>query len=140
MTGANFGDRMAVMSTPFVKTETKQGNHAFASPPCEDDGFTMEELSEMETSGSSDVTSVTEPKEEEYDWSQYTSFELPLEDSQMECESHHQRFENQYTAASFWNYGFMNVFPHGFPHGAHEGIEQDSFLSNVLSGELPSTS
>lgn len=137
MTGANFGDKIDTFNpflpatgAQFVKTETERKIESFeCNDPfaCEDEaGFTAEELSEMETSGSSDVTSLTEPKEEEYDWSQYTSFEyLPFEDSQMECESS-QRLENYANSPFFWN-----LFPNG--GGSNDGID---FISNVLE-ELP---
>lgn len=125
ITGANFGDMIdpfKTVSTQFVKMGMKrkfEDNNPFLS--CEDKGFTAEEFSEMETSGSSDVTSLTEPKEEEPDW--YTNFAFH---SQMECES--QRLENYTT--SFWNV---------FPNASNDGIDQDPFLSNVLV-EFPSTS
>lgn len=138
MTGANFGDIIDTYNcflpvTPNAGTQVvnakKESESVESSLPShEDEGFTLEELSEMETSGSSDVTSLMEPKEEEYDWSQYTSFEVPLEDSHMECES--QRLDN-YTQASFWN-GFMNVFQNGLD----DEPDQDCFISNVLD-ELP---
>ena len=134
MTGANFGDIIDTYH-PFLQVTPNSGTQVVTAkretesvesnrPPHEDEGFTLEELSEMETSGSSDVTSLMEPKEEEYDWSQYTSFDVPLEDSHIKCEL--QRLEN-YSQASFWN-GFMNVFQNGL----YDEPEQDSFISNVL--------
>ncbi|KAG0597650.1 hypothetical protein M758_12G011300 [Ceratodon purpureus] len=135
--GANFGDRIDMYNSfsQVTLNDATQGVDAKgkaesveSNPTREDEGFTLEEFSEMETSGSSDVTSLMEPKEEEYDWSQYTSFEVPLEDSHMECES--QRLDN-YAQASFWN-GFMNVFQNGL----YDEPDQDSFISNVFD-ELP---
>ncbi|KAG0584801.1 hypothetical protein KC19_3G235300 [Ceratodon purpureus] len=65
-------------------------------PLSDADGFTPEELSEMETSGSSDVTSLMVPKEE-YDFSSFEEFSF--DDSLTECQS--ELLEND---TSFWNH------------------------------------
>lgn len=63
-----------------------------------DAGFTLEELSEMETSGSSDVTSLVVPKEE-YDFSSFEEFSFDGSVT-TECQSE-ELLEND---TSFWNH------------------------------------
>jgi hypothetical protein len=90
-----------------------------------DDGFTLEELSEMETtSGSSDVTSLMAPKEESYNFSSFEEFSF--DDSQTDCQS--ELLENE---TSFWNH-MLNQSSDGMM------TEQGSFPSCVLD-ELPTT-
>ena len=86
--------------------------------PHHDDGFTLEELSEMETSGSSDVTSLMVPKEE-YDFSSFEEFSF--EGSQL-TESHSAPPEND---SSFWSHML----------GSDAGSEQSTFPT--MMDELP---
>lgn len=90
-----------------------------------DEGFTLEELSEMETtSGSSDVTSLMVPKEESYNFSSFEDFSF--DDSQTDCQS--ELLEND---TSFWNHMLSQ---------SSDGMltEQSSFPSIELD-ELPTT-
>jgi len=90
-----------------------------------DEGFTLEELSEMETtSDSSDVTSLMVPKEESYNFSSFEEFSF--DDSQTDCQS--ELLEND---TSFWNHMLSQ---------SSDGMmtEQSSFPSIELE-ELPTT-
>lgn len=88
-----------------------------------EDGFTLEELSEMETtSGSSDVTNLMVSKEE-YNFS---SFEFSFDDSQTVCQS-----EVLESDTSFWNHMLGN---------SGDGMtEQSTFPSSSVLDELPTT-